>query len=162
MYYQNPYMTNPYMMQQYQQPYQTQQVQQYQQPQYQQSQYQQQSYPQPQQQSAGQLSGQMVDSLEAAKAKDIDMSGNPRFYPNINGAEIYMKQLQPDGTCQTVTYRRVNDQPAVIAAPQPDMTQVLQAMEGMKQQIVQEILDGMKQIQPTMQPTKKNSSIITP
>lgn len=56
---------------------------------------------------------QMVDSFDTARAKDIDMSGTPRYYPNINGQEIYMKQLQADGTCPTIVYKRVVTEPPV-------------------------------------------------
>lgn len=75
-------------------------------------------YQQPTQQYQNQMSqpnlpqtipGQMVDSVDTARSKDIDMSGAPRYYPNINGQEIYVKQLQPDGTCPTVVYRKVID-----------------------------------------------------
>lgn len=67
------------------------------------------------------IPGQMVDSLDAARAKDIDMSGAPRYYPNINGQEIYMKQLQADGTCPTVVYKRVVTEVAPVNTQTADM-----------------------------------------
>ena len=81
--------------------------------------------PQPQQpqiqqqapQSVPTLNGQMVDSFEAARSKDVDLSGNPRYYPNLNGEEIYVKQLQSDGTSATVVYKREAQQ---VAAPVQD------------------------------------------
>ena len=43
------------------------------------------------------LQGQMVDGIDTVKAKDVDMSGNPVYYPKTDGTEIYRKQLQSDG-----------------------------------------------------------------
>lgn len=50
------------------------------------------------------LSGQMVGSLDEVKGKDVDLSGNPTWYPKVDGTEIYRKQLQPDGTSKILTY----------------------------------------------------------
>lgn len=57
---------------------------------------------QPQQLSA--LNGQMVGSLDEVKGKDVDLSGNPTWYPKVDGTEVYRKQLQPDGTSKILTY----------------------------------------------------------
>lgn len=54
------------------------------------------------------LPGQMVDSIDSVKAKDVDMSGNPVYYPKTDGTEIYRKQLQADGRSQIFVYRLVN------------------------------------------------------
>jgi hypothetical protein len=54
------------------------------------------------------LPGQMVDSIESVKAKDVNMSGSPVFYPKTDGSEIYRKQLQADGRSQIFVYRLVN------------------------------------------------------
>lgn len=35
------------------------------------------------------LQGQMVDGIDTVKAKDVDMSGNPVYYPKTDGTEIY-------------------------------------------------------------------------
>lgn len=51
------------------------------------------------------LSGQIVDGIDAVKAKDVDMSGNPVWYPKSDGTEIYRKQLQADGKSQICVYR---------------------------------------------------------
>ena len=50
------------------------------------------------------LNGQMVGSLDEVKAKDVDLSGNPTWYPKVDGTEVYRKQLQPDGTSKILTY----------------------------------------------------------
>ena len=55
------------------------------------------------------LQGQMVDGIDTVKAKDVDMSGNPVYYPKTDGTEVYRKQLQADGRSRIFTYRLVND-----------------------------------------------------
>ena len=39
------------------------------------------------------LQGQMVDGIDTVKAKDVDMSGNPVYYPKTDGTEIYKKAI---------------------------------------------------------------------
>ena len=55
------------------------------------------------------LQGQMVDGIDTVKAKDVDMSGNPVYYPKTDGTEVYRKQLQADGRSRIFTYRLVNE-----------------------------------------------------
>ena len=50
--------------------------------------------PMPQVPQIPMLQGQMVDGIDTVKAKDVDMSGNPVYYPKTDGTEIYRKQLQ--------------------------------------------------------------------
>ena len=54
------------------------------------------------------LQGQMVDGIDTVKAKDVDMSGNPVYYPKTDGTEIYKKQLQADGKSRIFVYRLIN------------------------------------------------------
>nr|DAV78141.1 MAG TPA: hypothetical protein [Caudoviricetes sp.] len=54
------------------------------------------------------LQGQMVDGIDTVKAKDVDMSGNPVYYPKTDGTEIYRKQLQSDGRSKIFVYRLAN------------------------------------------------------
>jgi hypothetical protein len=54
------------------------------------------------------LQGQMVDGIDTVKAKDVDMSGNPVYYPKTDGTEIYKKQLQADGRSRIFVYRIMN------------------------------------------------------
>ena len=54
------------------------------------------------------LQGQMVDGIDTVKAKDVDMSGSPVYYPKTDGTEIYKKQLQADGRSRIFVYRLVN------------------------------------------------------
>ena len=53
------------------------------------------------------LNGEVVDSIDVVKAKNVDMSGHVSFYPKSDMTEIYTKQLQADGTSRIVTYRAV-------------------------------------------------------
>lgn len=54
------------------------------------------------------LQGQMVDGIDTVRAKDVDMSGNPVYYPKTDGTEIYRKQLQADGRSRIFVYRLIN------------------------------------------------------
>ena len=59
----------------------------------------------------------MVDSIESVKAKDVNMSGAPVFYPKTDGSEIYRKQLQADGRSQIFVYRLVNTEGQAPSEP---------------------------------------------
>lgn len=63
-----------------------------------------QQVPQQQSQPVSALNGQMVGSIDEVRAKDVDLSGNPTWYPKVDGTEVYRKQLQPDGTSKILTY----------------------------------------------------------
>lgn len=73
------------------------------------------------------LQGQMVDGIDTVKAKDVDMSGNPVYYPKTDGTEIYRKQLQADGRSRIFTYRLVNEgeQPETNNANQVDIVSLI-------------------------------------
>lgn len=64
--------------------------------------------PMPQVPQIPMLQGQMVDGIDTVKAKDVDMSGNPVYYPKTDGTEIYRKQLQADGRSRIFVYRPIN------------------------------------------------------
>ena len=64
--------------------------------------------PMPQVPQIPMLQGQMVDGIDTVKAKDVDMSGNPVYYPKTDGTEIYRKQLQADGRSRIFVYRLIN------------------------------------------------------
>ena len=55
---------------------------------------QQQLYNQPVQQAQTPgLNGEIVDGLDVVKAKNVDMSGQPTFYPKSDLSEVYVKRL---------------------------------------------------------------------
>lgn len=64
--------------------------------------------PMPQVPQIPMLQGQMVDGIDTVKAKDVDMSGNPVYYPKTDGTEVYRKQLQADGRSRIFVYRLIN------------------------------------------------------
>lgn len=53
------------------------------------------------------LNGEIVDSIDVVKAKNVDMSGQPTFYPKSDLSEVYVKRLMADGTSQIITYKAV-------------------------------------------------------
>lgn len=73
------------------------------------------------------LQGQMVDGIDTVKAKDVDMSGNPVYYPKTDGTEVYRKQLQADGRSRIFTYRLVNEgeQPETNNTNQVDIVSLI-------------------------------------
>lgn len=106
--------------------------------------------PQQQQINFG-LNGQMVDSIDVVKAKDVDLSGAPTFYPNVNGSEIYRKQLMADGTSQTITYRKVdqNNTPKEPVQPPLNMDVLNNLIGQLKEDLLSEIT-GIKTDLPSL------------
>lgn len=87
------------------------------------------------------LNGEVVDSIDVVKAKNVDMSGNVTFYPKSDMTEIYTKQLQADGTSRIVTYRAVQPE-----EKKPEQTQQyvdIQTLNSMLAQLKTEILQGV-------------------
>ena len=83
-----------------------------------------------QQNQATSLNGEIVDSIDVVKAKNVDMSGNVTYYPKSDMSEIYTKQLQMDGTSRIVTYRAV--QPGTEAKKEQTQTAVdMNVINGM-------------------------------
>lgn len=100
------------------------------------------------------LNGEIVDSIDVVRAKNVDMSGNPTFYPKSDMTEIYAKQLQSDGTSRIITYKAVmpesgnqeghsqnleamllqfkNDLSAEITALKQKMVQMAQKVQSMQ------------------------------
>ena len=87
------------------------------------------------------LNGEVVDSIDVVKAKNVDMSGNVTFYPKSDMTEIYTKQLQSDGTSRIVTYRAV--QPEESKAEQAQQYVDIQTLNDMLGQLKAEILQGV-------------------
>ena len=106
---------------------------------------QQQQYNQPQYNSQMQtqpigLNGEIVDSIDVVKAKNVDMSGNVTFYLKADLSEIYTKQLQMDGTSRIVTYRAVQPETPAQKEKKSDLDMV--GMFGqLKTDLLQEISD---------------------
>lgn len=86
------------------------------------------------------LSGEIVDSIDVVRAKNVDMSGRPTFYPKADLSEIYIKQLQADGTSRIVTYKA-----AMPEVPQQTQQQTvnLESLNAMLGQLKMDILQGI-------------------
>lgn len=91
------------------------------------------------------LNGQMVDSIDVVKAKDVDMSGAVTYYPKADLSEIYTKQLQADGTSRIVTYRAV-PQETPIQEPQAVTMDTLNALIGQLRTDVLSEIGGIKEM----------------
>lgn len=97
------------------------------------------------------LNGQMVGSIDEVKAKDVDLSGAPMWFPKADGSEVYRKQLQPDGTSKILTYTlSVND--TQDTTQQPINMDVLNTLLGqLKQDLLSEI-SVIKDLIPAQMP----------
>ena len=80
--------------------------------------------PMVQQNQAMSLNGEIVDSIDVVKAKNVDMSGQPTFYPKSDLSEVYVKRLMADGTSRIITYKAVMPE----SANQESNAQNLEAM----------------------------------
>lgn len=88
------------------------------------------------------LNGEVVDSIDVVKAKNVDMSGNVTFYPKADLSEIYTKQLQLDGTSRIVTYRAVQPETTAQKDRKSDSDVDVVGMFGqLKTDLLQEISD---------------------
>lgn len=86
------------------------------------------------------LSGEIVDSIDVVRAKNVDMSGNVTYYPKADLSEIFTKQLMPDGTSKIVTYKA-----AMPEVPQQTQQQTvnLESLNAMLGQLKMDILQGI-------------------
>ena len=103
------------------------------------------------------LSGEIVDSIDVVKAKNVDMSGQPTFYPKSDLSEVYVKRLMADGTSQIVTYKAVQPEESnpVEAKTYVDV-QTLNAMLGqMKSEILQSVDGGLSEIKQMIAPQEQ-------
>lgn len=90
------------------------------------------------------LPGQMVDSIESVKAKDVDMSGSPVYYPKTDGSEIYRKQLQADGRSRIFVYRLINpDQQQV--QDEPKQVDIVALFDQLRNDVHSEI-SGLREL----------------
>lgn len=113
--------------------------------------------PMVQQNQAMSLNGEIVDSIDVVKAKNVDMSGQPTFYPKSDLSEVYVKRLMADGTSQIVTYKAVQPEESnpVETKPYVDV-QTLNAMLGqMKSEILQSVDDGLSEIKQMIIPPEQ-------
>lgn len=154
-YYQAPMMVNPYQQVQVQ-PYQDRLAQL-------QSNYQQ-AIPYGQMQQPTQqipqipmLLGQMVDGIDTVKAKDVDMSGSPVYYPKTDGTEIYRKQLQADGRSRIFVYQLVNPENEQSVKNEEKPVDIVAMFNQLRNDVCSEI-SGIKDLLPTQMSVTNDSS----
>lgn len=111
----------------------------------------------PQQIQQSGLHGEVVDSIDVVKAKNVDMSGQPTFYPKADMSEIYTKQLMQDGTSRIVTYKAVQPEEDKQAVAQQYVDiQTLNAMLGqLKAEILQGVGGGLSEIKQMITPPEQ-------
>lgn len=101
------------------------------------------------------LQGQMVDGIDTVKAKDVDMSGNPVYYPKTDGTEIYKKQLQADGKSRIFVYRLINPEEQY---PKQEEKQIdIEAMFNQLRNDVCSEISGIKDLLPTQMSVTNDS-----
>lgn len=102
------------------------------------------------------LNGEIVDSIDVVKAKNVDMSGAVVYYPKADMTEIFTKQLQPDGTSRVLTYRISQDMPKepIQQSVSPD---ILNEMFGQLRQDLLSEINGIKEMIPTLFGTAETS-----
>ena len=98
----------------------------------------------PQQIQQSGLHGEVVDSIDVVKAKNVDMSGQPTFYPKADMSEIYTKQLMQDGTSRIVTYKAIPSDKPQDQVQQPAIS--LETLDAMFAQLKQDLLQEIAQI----------------
>lgn len=96
------------------------------------------------------LQGQMVDGIDTVKAKDVDMSGNPVYYPKTDGTEIYRKQLQADGRSRIFVYRLINPE----EQQQSKVEEKPIDIEAMFNQLRNDVCSEISEIKSMMFPTQ--------
>ena len=101
------------------------------------------------------LQGQMVDGIDTVKAKDVDMTGNPVYYPKTDGTEIYRKQLQADGRSRIFVYRLMDDEQQ---QPKTEDKQVdiVAMIDQLRNDVCSEI-SGIKELLPTQNDSRQQN-----
>lgn len=98
------------------------------------------------------IQGQMVDGIDTVKAKDVDMTGNPVYYPKTDGTEIYRKQLQSDGRSKIFVYRLANPE-----EQQPKQEEKQIDIEAMFNQLRNDVCSEISEIK-NMFPTQMSGT----
>lgn len=103
------------------------------------------------------LNGEIVDSIDVVKAKNVDMSGQPTFYPKSDLSEVYVKRLMADGTSQIVTYKAVQPEESKPVETKSYVdVQTLNAMLGqLKSEILQSVGGGLSEIKQMITPPEQ-------
>ena len=77
---------------------------------------------------------EIVGDLETVKAAQLDMTGQPKFYPLSDGSAVYRKQLMPDGTSKIFTYTLTTDSKEV-QPPETVDSQVIDSLRAINDRL---------------------------
>lgn len=92
---------------------------------------------------------EFVDSINVVNSRNADMSGRPQFYCNVNGTEIYRKQLFDNGNCPTLVYKLVNDE-----SVHQDRPMSSEEMKSLLESFKTEIISTVQSMVPAVKQTK--------
>lgn len=101
------------------------------------------------------IQGQMVDGIDTVKAKDVDMTGNPVYYPKTDGTEIYRKQLQADGRSQIFVYR-LADNEQQQSKSEDKQVDIVAMFNQLRQDVCSEI-SGIKELLPVQNDSRQQN-----
>ena len=101
------------------------------------------------------LQGQMVDGIDTVKAKDVDMTGNPVYYPKTDGTEIYRKQLQADGRSRIFVYRLIDDEQQQPKAENKQID-IVAMFDQLRNDVCSEI-SGIKELLPVQNDSRQQN-----
>lgn len=103
------------------------------------------------------LNGEIVDSIDVVKAKNVDMSGQPTFYPKSDLSEVYVKRLMADGTSQIVTYKAVQPEESkpVETKSYVDVQTLNAMLRQLKSEILQNVGGGLSEIKQMITPPEQ-------
>lgn len=101
------------------------------------------------------IQGQMVDGIDTVKAKDVDMTGNPVYYPKTDGTEIYRKQLQADGRSRIFVYRLMDDEQQQ-SKPENKQVDIVAMFDQLRNDVCSEI-SGIKELLPVQNDSRQQN-----
>lgn len=91
------------------------------------------------------LQGKLIDSIDVAKAMDINLDGSVSYFPLTDGSAIITKQLQTDGTSKTMIYKPTDDKVKEVKYVTPeeldkaikkiDLSDIKDEIDSLKKQI---------------------------
>lgn len=101
------------------------------------------------------IQGQMVDGIDTVKAKDVDMAGNPVYYPKTDGTEIYRKQLQADGRSRIFVYRLIDNEQQQPKAENKQVD-IVAMFDQLRNDVCSEI-SGIKELLPAQNDSRQQN-----
>lgn len=83
------------------------------------------------------LSGKIIDNLEAVKTADVLLDGTCSYYPLADGTAIASKQLKQDGTSRIIIYKPITDEQekATKYITESDLETIKKEIEELKKKV---------------------------